>query len=256
MVICAPLTVEAFALFGDVLSAPEQPGRRLFRGRARKHWRRCGGAQGAAEAGARPHFATASQPRRHAHAGREAPDLRGPPRAGDRHRHTGDRTRDRHRPRCAAQRAQLRLEHETLHRAPHHPAQRIDQPAWACLASSFHLRLAELADQPLLHRYLVETVSRCSLTLALHQPPGNAACEHDEHERIVEDTAARDGAGAVAPMVKHRRDPELHLPLDAAQWSRSLAHLLGRDAAGSVKAAPTTTGRPLAPATSGCPGGR
>lgn len=127
----------------------------------------------------------------------------------------------------AALRAQLRLEHETLHLAPHHPAQRVDQPAWARLASTFHLRLAELADNPLLHRYLAETVSRCSLIVALYQPPGNAACEHDEHERIVENIAAGDAAGAVALMDKHLRDLELHLPLDAAQSSRSLAHLLG-----------------------------
>jgi len=131
----------------------------------------------------------------------------------------------------AALRAQLRLEHETLHppahATPHPSGHRVDQPAWARLASTFHLRLAELADNPLLHRYLVETVSRCSLIVALHQPPGNAACEHEEHERIVEHIAAGDAAGAVALMHKHLHDLEHHLSLEAAPPSRSLAHLLG-----------------------------
>ncbi len=77
-----------------------------------------------------------------------------------------------------ALRLQLQQEHQAMHR--------FDQPAWARLASTFHLRLAELARNPILQRYLVETVSRCSLIVALHEPPGNAACEHDEHERIVE----------------------------------------------------------------------
>lgn len=131
----------------------------------------------------------------------------------------------------AALRAQLRLEHETLHQDPQpghqRAAQRVDQPAWARLASAFHLRLGELADNPLLHRYLVETVSRCSLIVALHQPPGNAVCEHEEHERIVDNIAAGDAAGAVELMDKHLRDLERHLSLEAAPPSRSLAHLLG-----------------------------
>lgn len=127
----------------------------------------------------------------------------------------------------AALRAQLRLEHDSLHPPPQRAGPRVDQPAWARLASTFHLRLAELADNPLLHRYLVETVSRCSLIVALHQPPGNAACEHDEHERIVDNIAAGNAAGAVALMDKHLRDLERHLSLEATPPSRSLAHLLG-----------------------------
>ncbi len=50
-----------------------------------------------------------------------------------------------------------------------------------------------------------EIVSRCSLIVALYEPPGNAACEHDEHERIVDCIARRDGEGAAALMVEHLR---------------------------------------------------
>jgi DNA-binding GntR family transcriptional regulator len=118
-----------------------------------------------------------------------------------------------------ALRLQLQHEHQAVHR--------FDQPAWARLASTFHLRLAELARNPILQRYLVETLSRCSLIVALHEPPGNAACEHDEHERIVECIARGDATAAVELMDVHLRELEHHLTLDNGQASRSLAHLLG-----------------------------
>ncbi|CDN89062.1 GntR family transcriptional regulator [Hydrogenophaga intermedia] len=118
-----------------------------------------------------------------------------------------------------ALRAQLQAETKVMHRH--------DQPAWARLASTYHLRLAELSGNPILHRYLVEIVSRCSLIVALHQPPGNAACEHDEHEGIVERIARGDADGAVALMDRHLRDLERHLMLDKPAPRKDLAHLLG-----------------------------
>jgi DNA-binding GntR family transcriptional regulator len=66
------------------------------------------------------------------------------------------------------------------------------QPDWARLASSFHLRVAELARNPILQRYLGELLSRCSLIVALHEPGDHASCEHDEHARIVDCIAAGD----------------------------------------------------------------
>lgn len=118
-----------------------------------------------------------------------------------------------------ALRLQLQDEHSAVNR--------FDQPAWARLASTFHLRLAELARNPILQRYLVETVSRCSLIVALHEPPGNAACEHDEHERIVECITRGDAAGAVALMDAHLRELEQHLALQDSSQANSLARLLG-----------------------------
>jgi DNA-binding GntR family transcriptional regulator len=119
----------------------------------------------------------------------------------------------------AALRAQLRAVHAAVHSS--------DQPAWARLASTFHLRLAELARNGLLQRFLVETVSRCSLIVALHEAPGNAACEHDEHGRIVDCIERGDTAGAVALMDGHLRDLERRLSLDAPPPERGLAQLLG-----------------------------
>ena len=116
-------------------------------------------------------------------------------------------------------RQQLMLEHDSMHR--------FDQPAWARLASSFHLRMAALARNPILERYLVEMVSRCSLIVALYEPPGNAACEHDEHERIVECMARGDAAGAVQLMDEHLRQLERNVSVERTQPQRTLAHLLG-----------------------------
>lgn len=116
-------------------------------------------------------------------------------------------------------RQQLQEEHQAMHR--------LRQPAWARLASAYHLRLAELCGNPILQRYLVEIISRCSLIVAVHQPPGNAACEHDEHERIVECIARGDVDEAVTLMDQHLRDLERHLMLDKLSPAHDLAHMLG-----------------------------
>ncbi|MEK6294609.1 MAG: FCD domain-containing protein, partial [Paraburkholderia tropica] len=62
------------------------------------------------------------------------------------------------------------------------------------------LRVAALAGNAVLQRYLVELVSRCSLIVGLYEPPGYAPCEHDEHAAIVECIAQRDAEGAIARM--------------------------------------------------------
>jgi DNA-binding GntR family transcriptional regulator len=119
----------------------------------------------------------------------------------------------------AGLRRQLDDEHQAVHR--------FDQPAWTRLASSFHLRIAALSRNSVLQRYLEEIVSRCSLIVALYEPPGNAACEHDEHERIVDRIASRDGDGAVALMAEHLRILERNIVLRRASPDRSLRAMLG-----------------------------
>jgi DNA-binding GntR family transcriptional regulator len=102
-----------------------------------------------------------------------------------------------------------------------------DQPAWVRLASAFHLRLAELARNPPLQRYLVETVSRCSLIVALHEAPGHSACEHDEHQRIVDCIANGDAEGAAQLMDEHLHDLQQHLALADPPAQPDLAQMLG-----------------------------
>ncbi|WP_425260603.1 GntR family transcriptional regulator [Rubrivivax sp. RP6-9] len=118
-----------------------------------------------------------------------------------------------------ALREQLQQEQAAMHR--------FDQPAWARLASAFHLRLAELAGNGILQRCLAETVSRSSLIVALHEPPGNAPCEHEEHAAIVEAITQGDAARAAALMHQHLHALEQHLRLDRTVSEPSLAERLG-----------------------------
>jgi DNA-binding GntR family transcriptional regulator len=119
----------------------------------------------------------------------------------------------------AALRRQLREEHATLHQHT--------QPAWARLASAFHMRLAEIAGNAVLQRYLHELISRCSLIVALYEPPGNAACEHDEHARIVDHIEKGEVAKAIKLMDEHLLDLEQRLHLDRPQSEKSLGQMLG-----------------------------
>lgn len=119
----------------------------------------------------------------------------------------------------AALRAQLQQEHSALQQA--------DAALWVPLAGRFHLRLAELAGNPMLQRWLAETLSRCSLVVALHEAPGHAPCEHGEHAAIVERIACGDAAGAVALMEEHLRALERRLTVETAPPQRSLAQMLG-----------------------------
>jgi DNA-binding GntR family transcriptional regulator len=116
-------------------------------------------------------------------------------------------------------RRQLAREHEAVHR--------FDQPAWSRLASTFHLRLAQLARNPILERYLVELVSRCSLIVALYEAPGNASCEHDEHGALVDCIARGDAEGAVRLMGDHLTTLERHVELRQHTGSPSLGRMLG-----------------------------
>ena len=115
--------------------------------------------------------------------------------------------------------SRLDQEHAAMHRA--------DQPTWSRLASSFHLRLGELAGNPMLLRYLTELVSRCSLVVALYERPGNAACEHAEHGRIVDLIARGQSDAAVAEMDAHLRRLEANLDVAVAESEPSLARMLG-----------------------------
>ncbi|WDZ95309.1 GntR family transcriptional regulator [Herbaspirillum sp. WKF16] len=118
-------------------------------------------------------------------------------------------------------RRQLKEEHEVMHSYA--------QTSWARLASSFHMRVAELARNPTLQRYLGELVSRCSLIVALHEPAGYASCEHEEHTRIVDLIERGDERGAVAAMEAHLVTLEEHIHLVSAKSGNNLARMLGME---------------------------
>ncbi len=119
----------------------------------------------------------------------------------------------------ASLRRQLREEHKAMHRYA--------QTQWAGLASAFHLRLGELSGNPILYRYLSEIISRCSLVVALFQPPGNATCEHEEHVRVVDYLEQGNVRAAQREMKRHLIDLEHHIRLVEESTDQSLADILG-----------------------------
>lgn len=102
-------------------------------------------------------------------------------------------------------RLQRRLvdEHAALHDAAHH--------RWVALAGGFHLALGQLCGNTVLQQIHAELMSRCSLIVALYETPGDASCEHDEHQRLVELLEQRDGDGAARLMAQHLRALEARL---------------------------------------------
>jgi DNA-binding GntR family transcriptional regulator len=116
-------------------------------------------------------------------------------------------------------RRQLREEHAVMH--THR------QTDWAGLATTFHLRVAELSHNPTLQRYLGELLSRSSLIVALHEPEGHACCEHEEHTRIVDCIEKGDADGAVRAMDEHLSTLEQHIHLVREKSDNSLARMLG-----------------------------
>ena len=119
----------------------------------------------------------------------------------------------------AALRRQLKAEREAL--------DRYDQPAWARLASAFHLKLAEVAGNAILLEYLGELMPRCSLIVALYESPGNAPCEHDEHARIVALIEKGDADAAAEVMNAHLDTLERRVSVAHAKSEKSLASMLG-----------------------------
>jgi DNA-binding GntR family transcriptional regulator len=78
-----------------------------------------------------------------------------------------------------------------------------DSAASIRLAGDFHLALADMADNFLLHRYLAETVSRCSVILAVHSRPHSDDCAISEHRQIIDRLSSGSAGEAVDAMDAH-----------------------------------------------------
>lgn len=71
------------------------------------------------------------------------------------------------------------------------------------LAGEFHLKLAEMTHNHLLIRYLTETISRCSLVLAMYGRPHSVDCGIEEHRQIIEALIAGDAERSASLMEHH-----------------------------------------------------
>jgi DNA-binding GntR family transcriptional regulator len=71
------------------------------------------------------------------------------------------------------------------------------------LAGEFHARLAQMAGNALLERYLGEVITRCSLILAVFGRPHSSECAVNEHSGIITALRSGDAAEAIHLMNHH-----------------------------------------------------
>ena len=99
------------------------------------------------------------------------------------------------------------------------------------LAGEFHLTLAHMTGNPLLIRYVTETVSRCSLVLAMYGRPHSADCGAREHSAVVEALVAGKADEAADLMDRHLADVASRalLPQRAPQDIREVLSAYAKD---------------------------
>lgn len=96
----------------------------------------------------------------------------------------------------------------------------------------FHRRLAALAGNAVLARYLDELVSRTPLIALAHRGSAPAPCGCEDHLALVDAIAARDESRAAALMRAHIGHLEAALNLRPRTPPQSLAEVFGRAPAG------------------------
>lgn len=95
-------------------------------------------------------------------------------------------------------------------------------------SAQFHLKIAEIAGQPILTDYVRDLVSRSSLIIALYWKRRDTTCEGHAHDALIEAIARHDRQSAAAIMKSHIVDLLSGLELKRAGSSEpSLADLLG-----------------------------
>ncbi len=67
-----------------------------------------------------------------------------------------------------------------------------DKPAELRLSREFHMKLATIADNQVLERFLTELTLRTTLIIGLYNKVGSSNCAEDEHLGIVQALEARD----------------------------------------------------------------
>jgi DNA-binding GntR family transcriptional regulator len=102
-----------------------------------------------------------------------------------------------------------------------------DERGGVRLSVDFHRRLAELAGNRVLSRYLDELVSRTPLIALAHRGQAPAPCGCDDHIALVEAIAAHDERRAMALMREHIAHLERALNLRHPDRPKSLAEVFG-----------------------------
>lgn len=109
------------------------------------------------------------------------------------------------------------------------------QPPAVCarLAGEFHIRLAQLAGNPVIERYLSELVSRCSLILAIYGNTHSPQCGIDEHKALIDAFRRADVKSALKLMDAHLGSVQRRALLpETKAVDEDLGSILGRYASG------------------------
>jgi DNA-binding GntR family transcriptional regulator len=89
-----------------------------------------------------------------------------------------------------------------------------DYARMVTLSGEFHLKLARLADNAMLEKFLNDLVLRESLVIQAYERPGSPSCSADEHQSILDALVLKDGTTASALMFEHLTNIEARLGLD------------------------------------------
>lgn len=105
------------------------------------------------------------------------------------------------------------------------------------LAGEFHVKLADLTGNRLLAKFVDETVSRCSLILALYGRPHSSECAVSEHNELLAALEAGDVERASRLMDAHLRSVEDRAMVDTgANGKPDILEIIGAYAARGSKA--------------------
>ena len=106
---------------------------------------------------------------------------------------------------------------------------RRDLPESIRLSGEFHIRLAEVAGNSVLTKFLEELVARTSLIIGLYGSHSVRSCAEAEHAALIEALAERDGARAAELMEGHLRHIERALDIrDIADRRVDISRVFGR----------------------------
>ncbi|MBB5391541.1 MULTISPECIES: GntR family transcriptional regulator [unclassified Herbaspirillum] len=90
-----------------------------------------------------------------------------------------------------------------------------DRRAIIRLSGEFHIRIADMVENPVMSKMMRELASLTCLIIVLYDSPTVPACTHDEHGQIIDAIAAGRAEDAVAAMIEHLHHIEQVLDMSA-----------------------------------------
>ncbi len=90
----------------------------------------------------------------------------------------------------------------------HAAAAERDYERMIALSGEFHLKLAQIAENRPLEKFLRELITRESLVIQAYERPGNPSCSADEHQSILDALVRKDVETATVLMAEHLANVE------------------------------------------------